>query len=436
MMKKILYILLISIFSFSVQAQILTLEDAVKIGVENNYNIKISEKQLEIASNNNTYGNAGALPRADVNAGAERSINNVDQEFINGNTQQRNNAASTAFNASAGVRWTIFDGMRMFAAKDRLTKQEQATNISRIIEIENKVLEIYNIYFDIIRLKNELEAQIEAVSISRERVRIMSDRYELGSASKMNVLQSKVDLNSDIADSINAETILRNRKIDLNKLLNRDSGLNFDVNNDINLSSEKELNFLKNSLQNNNSELKLAKLNIDISKELTRESRSDLFPNLDLYGNYNYSQLESEAGFLLFNRQYGYDVGIDLSWNLFDGLNTKRMIENSLIEEDIRINQLNALSIDLIASMNKSYNEYTNSLALVELRSMNMDVAEENFDIARESLELGLISPLEFREAQQNFIEAKNELINAKYNAKIKETELMLFSGQLVGEFE
>ena len=228
MISKLIFFLFI-LFPIAVDAQVLTVEEAAKIGIENNFDIIIAAKRAEISENNNSFGNAGYFPSVDITGSAERSINDVTQDRSDGSTITIPTAESTSLQAQAGVNWVIFDGFGMFAAKDRLSREEEAEKLRLKSQIENKLLEIYSVYYDIVRIKNETKVREQAVDVSRERVRIMNDRFELGNASKLNVLQAQVDLNSDIADSILAVTVIENRKIDLNKVLGRDPNTKFNV---------------------------------------------------------------------------------------------------------------------------------------------------------------------------------------------------------------
>ena len=70
----IIFILFDGIKSFALE--ILTLEDAVNIGLKNNYAIQLSKNELQISKENNTYGNSDMLPSINLNAGTDLSFKN------------------------------------------------------------------------------------------------------------------------------------------------------------------------------------------------------------------------------------------------------------------------------------------------------------------------------------------------------------------------
>lgn len=78
------------------------------------------------------------------------------------------------------------------------------------------------------------------------------------------------------------------------------------------------------------------------------------------------------------------------------------------------------------------FNSYQNDFKLIDFERRNFDMAKRNMEIAIESFEVGMISPLQLREVQKNRISAGNRMIQAQYRAKVKEVELLLISGQLI----
>ncbi len=113
----------------------LSLTSAIETTLKNNYFIQISRNSNEISKNNNSLGNAGFLPSLDLNATISNSRNNTKQKYSNGNEVNSNNASTDNINAGARVTWTLFDGLKMFAAKSRLGLTEEASTIQLKIAI-------------------------------------------------------------------------------------------------------------------------------------------------------------------------------------------------------------------------------------------------------------------------------------------------------------
>jgi len=75
---------------------------------------------------------------------------------------------------------------------------------------------------------------------------------------------------------------------------------------------------------------------------------------------------------------------------------------------------------------------YDNARKVLLIEEENILLAKENANIAMESFKRGVSTFIEQRTAQQSLEEAYNRLINARYLAKVAETELLRLSGDLL----
>jgi outer membrane protein TolC len=127
----------------------------------------------------------------------------------------------------------------------------------------------------------------------------------------------------------------------------------------------------------------------------------------------------------------GFNYGASLTYPLFDGFNLNRKIQNAeLISKNYELAndyarlQLNNYFVQL-------YTNYTTSLNQVKLEESNALDAKEILDLAAEKYKNGLLSTIEFRDAQLNFLSANDRLISAKMQAKQLEVELLKMSNSL-----
>ena len=156
----------------------LTLEDAVKTAIENNFNIRIAQNNAVIQGVNNTRGNAGMLPDVALNFGQTFNINNTKQELANGEIRQGNGAQSRNLNANVQANWTVFDGMRMFVTKDRLEQIENFGKINLQLQIENTISDVMSTYYAIEHQMRRIETIHQAIGISRDRLALAKLKKE------------------------------------------------------------------------------------------------------------------------------------------------------------------------------------------------------------------------------------------------------------------
>lgn len=411
---------------------LLTLEQAVAIGLQNNYGILIAGNEAKIASNNATPGNAGIYPVIDGSAGYSMGVSNAKVTTISG--QELNGVGARSDLATAGVnlRWRLFDGMNMFVTYDKLKVLEEMGELQAEMEIENSVASIIVAYYNIIR--QEITEQIlqEQVGISQFRVDLALLRYETGSGSELEWLKARVELNSDRSELAMQATETANSRTYLNELLARDVSTPVNVSDTIPLQDTLRLDTIRRWMKYGNIRLHLAEKSVVVSGKEVKSARAQQIPFIDFMVGYNYFRNENAASFLNYNRYFGPTVGLSAGVRIFDGMNLHRQYLNariSLINSELAYDQL-LLRLD--AWLYRVYNDYRNQLDQVGFERENLVLATRNMDLAKESYLVGAISSIDLREIQKNLLEARQRYLTARFLTKVKETELLLSGGRLV----
>lgn len=412
----------------------LQLSTAIQIGLKNNYDIQISEGQKEISVNNNTLGNAGFLPTLDAAASQRYNVEDTYAKFFDGREKAADDAKSNNTAASATINWTLFDGTTMFYTKDRLeTQQKQAFALNDAV-IQNTVASIGTEFYTVALEQVRLRLFGENISLSEERLEIAKNKFEFGKVAKMEFLQAQVDLNNDKSNFLIQEQRLAAAKAVLNELLSRDVTTEFYVDFDPQLNTSLEFEALKASMESGNPQLAASRYQMSVALLEKKEIRGERLPVIGVNGGYRYGRSESEVAQLLKGNSNGYNYGLSASWRLFNGFNLNRRLQNAkIIAENSALNY-EALKLNLERSLYEVYLSYKNNIELHGLEQANRAVAQENNDIAIERYKVGNSSPLELREAQINLLEANLRLLNAAYNVKVGEIDLLLIAGQLMNQ--
>lgn len=411
--------------------QQLTLEEAVQLGLENNYGIQLSRNLQEQASNNSSLGNAGFLPSLGLSGSIVETVEDSDQEFADGSTQDNIGARNTSTNAALEFEWTLFDGLGMFANYNRLGTLEDISDEELRFTMETLVRNIALQYYNIVRISERIVNLDSNLEVSEERIEIEETKVEIGSGSEYDLLQARSDLNEDRSARFRELNRLTEAKIGLNELLSRDPHADFDVTRNINLNRFLSKDELYQKLLAENAELSIARLEQDISRQEIREIRAERYPQISLNSSYYYNRAENDGGFFRFNEARGFTLGLTARINIFDGFNASRRVQNAQINKKNAELSLEAEKLRLESEFLTVYRTYQNSLELVDLEEENFVNAQETLDIALERFRLGSISSLEFREAQRTLLGAEDRLINARFEAKVAETELLNLSGEL-----
>jgi outer membrane protein len=410
----------------------LSLNDAIGIALKNNYSILIYSNEQTIGSNNNTAGNAGMLPSVSASGGLNETTSDLEQNYTDGRAVDRKGVVATTANAGVSLDWTLFDGFRMFIEKNRLSELATRDTLAYKIEIENTVEDVIGAYFRVVQQRKLIDAIDIIIAIDSERVVLAQTRLDVGSGARLDLLQSKVDLNEQLSTKLRLVATLAEYKDQLNYLLSRKAGTDFNITDSIVITYNPSSETLRNSVQQQNRSIMAAKSDQRVSLLSWKESKSLRYPLLDFYAGYNYNRNKSEAGFLLLNKTSGYNYGISLWWNLFDGFNVNRQVKNAKLEYQNTDFRLKDMQLQISIQLEKALRDFNNNLNILALEQENILLARENLDVAFERFRTGLSNSLELKNAQLSFQDAEVRLVQAQYAAKVSETSLMKLNGELV----
>ena len=188
------FILFLMPFSvFAQNGEIISYREMVELTLKNNFDLLVAKNNATISIMQNNYGNAGFLPKMDIVASGNIANNNTHQEFSSGTGVDKNNVHSNNLSTGAYLAWTIFDGFKMFATKERLNLLEQQGELNFKIQLENTIENVTLLYYQIVK-QNQLIKGIQAsMAVSDERIKVAETRIKVGSGSNVELLQAKLD---------------------------------------------------------------------------------------------------------------------------------------------------------------------------------------------------------------------------------------------------
>ncbi|QHS55431.1 TolC family protein [Mucilaginibacter sp. 14171R-50] len=432
--KKIICLIFCAIaFTSMVKAQnapLLTLKDAVEIALQNNYNIKLSQNNAAIASNNVTLGNAGFLPLVTGDATLNKSNQKIKQTRNDGTV---NNLTANNSNNNYGVNlnWTIFDGFAMFANYDMLKELDKLGALRLQDTIQNTVANVITTYYSLISQNEQIKALRGAIDISRTQLRYSNDKFTVGRVSKLDVYNAQVNLNTDTANLITQLQQFKTTKIQLNQLLVRDLQTDFSVGDTIVVNSSLVLGDILAKAQAQNADILASQINKRLAEINLRQVKSARYPVIGLTSGYTFSNSKTPAGFTLSQNAHGLAYGLTASINIFDGLNQWRRERNAKLQianADINTKQIR---LDVEAQISNFYVAYLSGLDLVRIGQSSVELARKNLEISLEKYKIGNITQLEIREAQRNYLDAQSKFFSAQYQSKMAEVTLQQITNSI-----
>lgn len=414
-----------------VAQELLTVRDAVAIALENNYDIKLYENSLQVAKENVTRGNAGMLPTITGNFSQSNSVQNSNQTQITGEVRSLDNAKNNSMTYGINVGWTIFDGLGMFSRYETLKEVQKQGELELKRAVIQRVSDVITTYYTIVEQQNLLDALDSSIVISRERLRTAENRFSIGKASRLEVLNVQVNLNTDKSARIKQATLVRNLKIELNNLLARDLQTDFSVVKDVSINNDLKLGDILEQAKVTNPDLLLLSVNRRIAELEEKTVKANRYPVVRLNGGYNFSESESSLGFVAQSRSRGLTYGITASINIFDGYNQRRNERIARLNiENVELQNAQR-QIQIESQISQAFNTYRTNLELAQIEEKNEQIARQNLNITLEKYKIGTLSAVEFRDAQENFINAVARYNAAKLQAKLAETVLMELIGKI-----
>lgn len=429
---KILFVVVA--FSIHVQAQkVLSTQEAVSLALENNYGIKMANNTVEIADNNANILNSGFLPTITGNSGASYNLDNTEAVFSNGNVTNLNGAESSRFNASVNLNYTLFDGLGRRYNYKRLKEQKQLTELEARETIENTMLQLFTVYYNVAQLSQNIEAVEQTLRISKDRLTRAEYQFDYGQSTKLGVLNAQVDINNDSINYINIRQQLKSAKRDLNVILGNSVANTFEVDTLINFVLNLNKEDLLNKVKANNVALLQVEKNLIINEYDIKSWKSDYLPTLGLTGTYGWNKNNNNAAsFLETSTNTGLSGGLNLSWNLFDGGGTLTRVKNAKISLENQKLQKEQIVINIVRDFENAWDDYQNKLTIFNVQEQNIITSKNNFDRTQEKFKLGQASSIEFREAQLNLLNTELSRNQAKYDAKLAELFVLQLSGELL----
>jgi outer membrane protein len=432
--KKFSIFLCIGLFAIgsAMSQEETALSELVNRALDQNYQLLIVRNSEQMAQNQNTIGNAGFLPSVNIQGNQVWGIQNTEQQFFNGDVRSGDNARSVRQDALIELDWTVFDGFRMFASRDQLSGLAQISSMNTKFYIEQTIADIADLYYQLITEIKMMESLERTLEISLFRFKLEGQKRNVGTGNALLYHQALIDFNSDSAMVVNQQRLVRELKIQINRIISSDPwGEIIPDTNTIDLAGIENYDEILQKALTQNTDLERSKLEELIAESNIRIERAARYPQISVFGNYSYAGQTNEVGFIESSTVYGAQYGIRVRFNLFDGGKQNIRIRNALLEQQSAevATQDNRSEIEsYLASLTNSYNAYMQQYQLLET---SLKAAESSLNIAREQLQEGFISGFDFRQAQLTSLRVENQIAALMLAMKTIEIDIMRISGGL-----
>jgi outer membrane protein TolC len=353
------------------------------------------------------------------------------QKLADGRNIEAYGAFTNTANIGVQLNWTLFDGRRMFIAKNRLEELEALGQLNLQNRVQQTTAQVLQAYYNIVRTRLNERALAEVIALNVERLRIAEARLAAGFAAQPDALQARIDLNQRRTDLLNQQIQTAAAKRELNRLLVRPPETPFDVDEIlINVYAPQRDTLLEKILVQNPGLLSLKK-NAVVAALLVDEARTLNKPRIEGVSQFNIQRTDNAAGFLLNNTAGGLSVGANISIPLYTGGNINRQIEVARVQAEQANIVVESERLNIEADLDNQLAFFLANQQVLSLEEESVNNARESLNISTERFRLGQTNALEVQTAQNTLEQALGRRNLIQYNLKATEIELRLLAGEL-----
>ena len=433
-------VFIFSSISLSVNSQnALSLGDALKLALANNYNIIIAEKNVEIAQNNYNKGEAGFYPSITFNLNSINSLTdqNDPSSFLQGLY------SSNRLTPNVDLKWVLFDGLKIRANYEQLMKLAELSEGNQIVVLQNTVQAVMLAYYDVLLQKEQLKTNRNVLKLSSDRFVYFQNRKELGAAVTFDLVQAKNAMLNDSTIVISQRLNLQKAVRQLNRLMVVETESTWQFMDSLNVvPAPYNYEILKSLMLASNANLRVQFVDQELKSVALKQSKSGQYPSLVFNPGVNYSYnhfdgtLPSGDKRVTDGTSTNYYANFTLNFNLYNGGKTRRAIKNARIDLEIAQISTQDLEISLLQELGDQYNTWQAMIEILRIAEENLLSAELNMEIATEKYKNGNITSFNFRDVQRTYSVVALTKLQAEFNVIAAQTDLLRLSGGILSNTE
>lgn len=394
-MKKIKTLALSLTTLFVVNANALTLNEAVEIALNKNLDIKSKEYDYLQSVQNVKVSQASYLPKLDL----AYNYKNTDETAFN-NYQSENSALS------AVISYNLFNGFKDLSSTKSSKYLSKSSQFVLNATKQDMILSVKTSYINYLNAKNALATYESAYELFKEQYKDSQNRYDQGLIAKNDLLQVQVNMSNAKQNVVKAKGDLRVAKYNLSNILG-----GFDLTNEsIENLDEKSLS-IKNydeKFLENRSEIQALQMSLNSYKEQENVAKSTYYPKVDTsFSHEKYFDTFSLKEYDALNVDNQNVATLSASWNLYNGSSNKALVEISKIDYLKSKTQLEKTKLDIKLQYESAKSDLEVSIDNLETSKLALIQATENYEIVKNRFNEGIATTTDLTDANYLLTQSK-----------------------------
>lgn len=439
MQKGILLLIICLGLSLSVSAQQveqITLEDAIDIALENNYQLKQAGNSLELAEEQELSAKGDFMPSLNGSLSGSRR---AGSQFIPG-TDTFVNTVSRGINGSVSLGLPIFAGFQNInnLKSSQFDKRSEEENLQRVRE--SIIFNTASSFLEVILNKELLEIDRQNLESSRKTLEQVQAQVEVGSRPTVDLYNQEATVANNELQVVNSENALNSSKLQLIRQMQVEDPLQQyefitpEVDEENVNTPDFDLRQLVNSALESRSDLKSDELAIQAQKHQLSVAKATLYPSIDLNAQISTDYSDRiEFGFndQFFDQNVVKFVGLSMNIPIFNNFNRRTNIQSQSINyKNAKLNLENS-RLQVVQDVNQAYNDYQSYIKQLESSRKALIAAEKTYETQQERYEVGAGTLIELSDANAQFVQAQANTAQALFQLIFQQKLLDYYIGQL-----
>src|SRR5438552_14621409 len=385
-----------------------TIEQAVTVAQEHNPDILIACKKVLAARGGFIEARSGFLPWLTSNGLYDKR-----------QTQSETNLRQEDYNAILKLEQNLYTGGAV-TSQVAIAQLNIAKANYELQEIVSRVTMDVRIGFNELLLNRaKVRVREDSVQVLDEELKNHQERFSAGIVSKLNVQRAEVALANEQPELFNAQTDLKNSYLRLAELFGTDlrpgaQAPPFEISGELQYRpNHADLNGCLARADANRPVIKARQKDIEIEDRQYVLDRSATRPHVRAFSGYEvYSERDPEVG-QEFN--YGGVVGINATWNIFDGFATKGRMQATRARREAAVQALAAARRSVASEVRSAFFDLQQAQRVLESETKNVQTADEALDTAKSNFAAGLGTQLDVLQAASDVTRTRTTRLSAIY---------------------
>ncbi len=435
--------LITSAASYSQEKRVITLDEAINIALENNFQLKQAENNLELSEYRIRSEKADFLPSLSSNAGFSTQ---QGQQFVQ-ETLSFTDVTSSGANGRVSASVPIFNGFDNIltlrsSEKDKLSSEETLKRAR-----ENIIFNTATRFLTVLLNKQQLEDAKESLETSKILLEQTKAQVEVGSRPSVDQFNQEATVANDEFTVTQRENAVKLARLQLIRSLQIDPLGNYEfavpdfdpeaAKNSVS-SAGYTIDALINEALSNRADIRSSEYDIQSLEYQLQLVKARLLPTLNGSAaiSTSYSDQDPRGDFSeqYFDQRVNKSLSLSLNFPIFQNLNRMTQIESAKVNLRNAELGLENTKLQVIQEVTQALNDYTSYSAQLKAAEKSLIASEKAFETQQERYNVGASTLIELSQAQTQYFNAQSSRTSALYNLIFQEKLLDYYVGKLSGE--